>query len=305
MGPNTTRGRILEPWRLTATPAQRLGGRAPTGRRPTVVLTGECTLAGGVDAAIDLNGILFTGHRLRVSAAGGNTLRRLRLQHCTLVPGWSLAADGSPMFPGETSLVVDIPDVIVTIDRSILGSLRTHDGVECRLRDTVLDANGKNAVAYSAADGLSAGGALTLDACTVVGTIHALELPLVSNSILFAELETGSTWPAPIIATRRQQGCVRFSFVPSASRVPRRFRCVPSSDTSTTAAPQFSSVRYGHHAYAQVRSVSGPAILTGASDEGEMGAFHFLCQPQRDTNIRVRLDEYLRVGLEAGIVYES
>jgi hypothetical protein len=301
----TDSGRYEETLSLSATAGETLELRAANGRRPTVVLTGECTLAGGADAAIDLNGILLTGQGLRVPAAGGNALRRLRLQHCTLVPGWSLAADGSPMFPGETSLFVDIPDVIVTIDRSILGAVRTHDGVECRLRDTILDANGTAAVAYSAADGASAGGALTLEACTVVGTVHALELPLVSNSILFAELEPGSMWPAPIIATRRQKGCVRFSFVPPASRVPRRFRCVPGSDTSATAAPQFTSLRYGHHAYAQVRTVAGPAILTGASDEGEMGAFHFLYQPQRDTNIRVRLDEYLRVGLEAGIVHES
>jgi hypothetical protein len=301
----TNSGRYEETLSISAAAGQTLELRAANGRRPTVVLTGECTLAGDVDASIDLNGILFTGHRLRVSAAGGNALRRLRLRHCTLVPGWSLAGDGSPLFAGETSLVVDIPDVIVTIDRSIVGAVRTHQGVECRVRETILDAGGKQAVAYSAADGAGPGGSLTLDASTVVGTIHAFELPLVSNSILFAELDPGSTWPAPIIATRRQTGCVRFSFVPASSRAPRRFRCVPGSDTSTTAAPQFTSLRYGHHAYAQLRTVAGPAILAGASDEGEMGAFHFLYQPQRDTNIRVRLDEYLRVGLEAGILYES
>jgi hypothetical protein len=36
-----------------------------------------------------------------------------------------------------------------------------------------------------------------------------------------------------------------------------------------------------------------------------MGAFHHLFQPQRETNLRVRLDEYLRAGLQAGIFYES
>ena len=34
-----------------------------------------------------------------------------------------------------------------------------------------------------------------------------------------------------------------------------------------------------------------------------MGAFHDLYQPQRETNLRVALDEYLRFGLEAGIFY--
>ena len=32
-------------------------------------------------------------------------------------------------------------------------------------------------------------------------------------------------------------------------------------------------------------------------------AYHDLFQPQRETNLRVRLNEYLRLGLEAGIIY--
>ena len=98
---------------------------------------------------------------------------------------------------------------------------------------------------------------------------------------------------------------MRFSYVPGDARVPQRYRCVPGDDTSTTAVPQFTSLRYGHHAYAQVAATTELAIRSGASDEGEMGAFHHLYQPQRETNLRVRLDEYLRVGLEAGIFYDS
>jgi hypothetical protein len=36
-----------------------------------------------------------------------------------------------------------------------------------------------------------------------------------------------------------------------------------------------------------------------------MGAYHDLFEPQRETNLRVRLAEYLRFGLEAGIFYAS
>jgi hypothetical protein len=36
-----------------------------------------------------------------------------------------------------------------------------------------------------------------------------------------------------------------------------------------------------------------------------MGAFHDLFQPQRETNLKVRLEEYLRFGLEAGSFYET
>jgi hypothetical protein len=36
-----------------------------------------------------------------------------------------------------------------------------------------------------------------------------------------------------------------------------------------------------------------------------MGATHELYQPLRETNLRLRLDEYLRYGLEAGLFYAS
>jgi hypothetical protein len=46
-------------------------------------------------------------------------------------------------------------------------------------------------------------------------------------------------------------------------------------------------------------------LLQGADDQAEMGVLHDLLQAQRETNLRVRLNEYLRFGLEAGIVYAS
>ena len=36
-----------------------------------------------------------------------------------------------------------------------------------------------------------------------------------------------------------------------------------------------------------------------------MGAYHRLYAPQREANLRTRLDEYLRFGLEAGILYAT
>jgi hypothetical protein len=135
---------------------------------------------------------------------------------------------------------------------------------------------------------------------------------------------------APVRVEHKQTGCVRFSFVPAESYTPRRYRCQPDleiaaqiaqaekqavaplsllqRDALRTAvlawlAPSFSALRYGLPAYAQLR-LGGPIqIRTGADDEGEMGAFHKLYQPQRETKVRVRLEEYLRFGLEAGIFY--
>ena len=44
-------------------------------------------------------------------------------------------------------------------------------------------------------------------------------------------------------------------------------------------------------------------ISTGADDEDQMGAFHFLGQAHRIKNLRAALDAYLRFGLEAGIFF--
>jgi hypothetical protein len=70
-------------------------------------------------------------------------------------------------------------------------------------------------------------------------------------------------------------------------------------------APMFHSLRYGDPAYAQLSRRCAAEICQGGEDQAEMGAFHDLYQPQRERNLRVRLDEYLRFGLEAGVFYET
>ena len=41
------------------------------------------------------------------------------------------------------------------------------------------------------------------------------------------------------------------------------------------------------------------------SDEGEIGVMHALARPQREANLRIRLDEYLRHGLRAGLFHAT
>ncbi|MEA3046789.1 MAG: hypothetical protein QOJ53_1121, partial [Sphingomonadales bacterium] len=67
----------------------------------------------------------------------------------------------------------------------------------------------------------------------------------------------------------------------------------------------FTSRRYGRPAYAQLRRGTPIEIRAGASDESEMGGFHLVFAPQRETNLRIRIDEYLRFALEAGAFFET
>jgi len=103
---------------------------------------------------------------------------------------------------------------------------------------------------------------------------------------------------------KKQSGCVRFCYLPLTSVVPRRYRCQPEQENDALRVkPQFTSLRYGDPGYGQLALRTTKQIRTGADDEAEMGAFHELYQPQRETNLRIRMEEYLRFGLEAGPFY--
>ena len=95
---------------------------------------------------------------------------------------------------------------------------------------------------------------------------------------------------------------MRFCFVPPGSIVPRRYRCQPSTE-SPDVVPHFTSLRYADPGYGQLRNATASVIRCGAEDEGEMGVMHPLLQPQREANVRIRLDEYLRYGLRAGLFH--
>jgi len=116
---------------------------------------------------------------------------------------------------------------------------------------------------------------------------------------------------------RRQIGCIRFSYVTPGSRTPRRYQCQPDlvEQAAPTPADQeierlrvrpiFNSTRYGRPTYCQLAYACAPEIKRGASDESEMGAFHDLYQPQREANLRARLDEFTPAGAPAGIIFAS
>ncbi|RZL91037.1 MAG: hypothetical protein EOP82_13985 [Variovorax sp.] len=274
--------------------------------RPLIAAGGEITLAIGARGRLVIDGLVISGGALRLAAAADDEPRELVLRDCTLVPGLSLEPDGSPASPGAPSLIVENPFAKVTLERCITGPLRIAGDAEVVLRDCIVDAGAAHNVAYDA-DGTGApGGGLTVTECTVVGKLHTRLLQLASNCIFVAELgdAPGETWRAPWIAQRRQQGCARFSYLPAGAITPRRSHCVPDA-ARPAARPHFSSLRYGTAGYGQLRQVTDSAIREGADDGGEMGVLHALFQPQRETNLRIRLDEYLRFGLRAGFFYAS
>jgi hypothetical protein len=171
---------------------------------------------------------------------------------------------------------------------------------------------------------------LTIQRCTVFGLVQVLAIALAENCI-FNDC---------VNVARRQLGCMRFCYVPSGCRTPRRYNCQPDlaertmeeqlrtavADKLLSASekialemeitdarlrerervrPQFNSIRYGTPTYCQLANTCAEEIKRGADDESEMGAFHDLFQPQRAANLRARLDEFMPAGMEAGILYAS
>jgi hypothetical protein len=276
---------------------------ARNGARPLVAAGGTVQLQIGARGKLVLDGLVISGAELQlVVAAGDNEPRELVLRHCTLVPGLALNNDGSAVAPGAPSLVVDHAFTRVTLEQCIVGPLRIDEDTTISLTDCIVDAGSPEASAFEGTVGDGPGAEMTIQDSTVIGKPHVRLMRLASDTIFFAQLAAADTWAAPLWVERKQEGCVRFCFTPNGSLLPRHFHCVPD-DRHPHVLPHFTSLRHGDPGYAQLRSATDRAIREGAADGGEIGVMHPLHQPQRETNLRIRLDEYLRFGLHAGIVY--
>jgi hypothetical protein len=269
---------------------------AKNGMRPLIAASGPMTLAIGARGKLVLDGLVISGGALRLAAAADTEPRTLILRDCTLVPGLALNPDGSAVSPGVASLVIEHAFTTVRLERCIVGPLQiapsTANTVE--MIDCIVDAGGPGQMAYSGDVAGGPGAEITLRECTVIGKMHTRVMRLASNSIFLAQVRV----------QRRQEGCMRFSFLPSGSVTPRRHRCQPDAK-NPDVLPHFTSLRYGDPGYCQVRVATPKVIREGADDECEMGVMHALFQPRRETNLRIRLDEYLRFGLHAGLFYAT
>ena len=274
---------------------------------------GSLEVAGTADAAdanagaLFLHGLLLEGS---LEVLDGN-LGQLELAHCTLLPAASGTGALTVQAGGNSRLEVRVL-------HSICAPINVNGPVRgLAVADSIVG-QAQEAVTAPALDAFDT--ALDLQRSTFFGAVNGLSLN-ASDCIFDAVVHTG----------RRQTGCVRFSYVPPASQVPRRYRCQPQLEAetriaalraqaraaggATTAAeedalraeaeavvrPLFVSRIYGDPRLGQLELRCAPQIRTGAASGAEMGAFEHLQQPQREANLRDALHEYLRLGLEAGV----
>jgi hypothetical protein len=302
--------------------------RAAEKYRPIILLESDLVITGGAGSQLSLNGLLINSHTLRVptldSSGKKNELSRLSLDHCTLVPGPALPINivelgmNLPASPNAPRSIVESANTTLEVRKSIVGPIGAVAEAQVVIANSIVDATSETAVAYgdpvalietsppTAFTTLDPGAPLELENTTVIGKVYTLMMKLASNTIFFSRVEKSDSWPSPVRAERLQQGCVRFSYVPPGSQLPRLFNCQPAGTSDAARVrPVFTSLRYGDAGYCQLNSYCPKEISSGADDQAEMGAFHDLFETQREGNLRSSLDEYLRFGLEAGILYAT
>jgi hypothetical protein len=289
--------------------------QAADGMWPDLRLVGNSTLSVATGTAtLIVDGLLIEG-AFELSGS-----LDLTLQHCTVVPGRMLSLNGDPVFPDRDSLTVAVgsEEMSVTIRKSIVGTIRMPAESSClAIEDSVVQAlstpDAEIQYAIAADDrGDEPGPPMTIERTTVFGPVYAKQLIRASEVIFTSKVTT----------RRQQEGCVRFSYVPAGSLTPQRYHCQPDKALAREAQqlerdltaieeglvrsrlrPYFTSRRYGEPGYAQLRRSTAEEIRTGAENGSEMGAFSHLKQPQREANLRTRLEEYLPFGLEAGLIF--
>jgi len=300
-------------------PAESIGGgvrrRAPgvlaaQDRRPHIA--SGLAVSGEAEEDDEPGTLIFDGVLVEgiITVRAGN-LGRLELRHSTagaapagLVTGIEVMSDDenrnarlSVLLKSSVSGRVDLGSAAATFEAcdSILGEDKSANPDPDSV-PTVLAASDADVV---------------LHRCTVLGRMEARTLD--ADDTLFVGRPDVS---------RRQCGCLRFCYLPSGARTPRRYRCVPDLQISMEQErlerkltedeeralrirlrPVFTSSAFGTSAFGQLALNCPAEILEGGESEGEIGAMNALGNPARIANLRDALEEYLPFGLEAGLIY--
>lgn len=275
----------------------------PLDRRSLVV--GSIAVEGAKGSALVLDGLMVEGDLV----VEDGDLDELRVRHAMLGVGAKGLGGGVRVVKGNVSLSVLLASSIcgVLTAPSIAGGVTVSCSILGEDPDPDSDATAMPIVLEVPASDLE------IHACAVFGRLTGRSLR-ATDTIFIGSLDVA----------RRQEGCVRYSFVPEGSRVPKRFECAPDKtlaleaerlDRDLTKAeeravrarirPHFTSRLSVHPGFAQLTPDCPIEIAEGGSEGAAMGAFHFLREPSRIANLRDAIEEFLPLGLEAGAIYAT
>jgi hypothetical protein len=140
-------------------------------------------------------------------------------------------------------------------------------------------------------------GALKVERSTILGSgwvHHSHVSESILDDLVFVEDE--------------QNGCLRFTAWSAGSILPRKYECVKVS----ARAPLFTSRKFGQPGYGQLvldvdemimAGNKGATISAGAENGSEMGAFAREMNSIKERSLRVKLQEFMPIGLVPVLAY--
>ena len=237
-------------------------------------------------------------------------LGRLEVLGCTLDPNGFRRYDGSraPLLPAiqlrEPYGFAAAADEVafkqtpeITIQRSVCGAVFLDEGYRLCLEDSIVEsipvvdgaATLPLAIASATAPSTGYAGATRLRNVTVLGRVRVFSID-----------GSGGIFTGAVEAFDQQSGCLKHSFLagdapPGAvkNRLPPHFACVSGDDARLI----FTSEYFGDAGYGQLSLACDPRILDQGVDMDQMGAFNFLREAHKWANLRIRLREFMPVGI--------
>jgi hypothetical protein len=229
-----------------------------------------------------------------------NSISELLIRHCTLRNPGAIALGNSGAVTNAT----------VRLDQSICGPVIFTDNMsgDLNISGSVIGADRGGTTVLAAP-------ALTCTLCdtTILGAAKMREVS--ATNTIFAEVAS---------ALRRQSGCLRYSFVPQGSQLPRAFRCQPDlaiaqaaeakganltaqevSVVEQSVQPVFLDTSLDEPGLAMLHALCPDAIRAGGESESEMGAFSAAAYGIAAANLTNLFAESLPLALGGAVLDDT
>jgi hypothetical protein len=200
---------------------------------------------------------------------------------------------GTALAPCEIVVTGTIDELV--IERCILPSLRLQGagaGIDhITITDSIVDASEPGSAGI-----FTPRSRLTMARCTVIGP------NLLHVCLNVEELDaTDSLVAGRARVTNVQDGCFRFSARGPHSRVPHPYESHVVDDLQRL----FAARRFGDPEYATLAACAPTALLSGAEEGSEIGAFCGERGPIKFDSLRAKVEEYMPFGRLPAYIMEN
>ncbi len=214
--------------------------------------------------------------------------------------------------------------VALTATGGLTAATVTLDSVLCgpvRLGSAAISVTG----GFTASDSLFAADGAAMPALDLPDMDTALcNVTLLGTASLRALDATNVLFDGAVAVTRRQSGCVRYSYAPPGAQLPRAFRCQPDLALAAAAAAKGAALSAAERLIAAQsvtpvyldRDLDEPlvamlhplcpeAIRSGGEDGAGMGCFSAAAFGIARDNLQSLFPEFLPYALDAGVIDDS